>query len=156
MHRAPRLCTFGRPPPAHPVASRRREARAPRGRAPCSLQTQQHITTKYFLCLGIGICGRGRSKSHRRQSEFSERIRMRLLRGVLAWHTALASSRKSSLCVVFDLHATVTTKTPFLARIWLSELYHAFPRYPTEREKAGTNHPRVPTPPRCRWRALGD
>ena len=54
---------------------------------------------------------------------------MRLLRGVLAWHTALASSRKSSLCVVFDLHATVTTKTPFLARIWLSEQrHHACPR----------------------------
>ena len=35
----------------------------------------------------------------------TERIRMRLLRGVLAWHTALASSRQSSLlCVVFDFH----------------------------------------------------
>ena len=58
---------------------------------------------------------------------------------------------------VFDLHhATVTTKTPFLDRFWLSELHHACPRYPIEREKAGTNYPRVPTPPRRRWRALGD
>ena len=58
--------------------------------------------------------------------------------------------------LLFAQHATVTTKTPFLARIWLSERHHACPRYPTEREKADTNHPRVPTPPRCRWRALGD
>ena len=86
----------------------------------------------------------------------TEEIRMRLFRGVIAWHSALAASRQSALCVVFDLHATVTTKTPFLAGIWLSELHHAFPRYPTEREKAGTNHDRVPTPPRSRWRALGD
>ena len=67
---------------------------------------------------------------------------MRLFRGVIAWHSALAASRQSALCVVFDLHATVTTKTPFLARIWLSELHHAFPRYPTEREKGG----HVPSP----------
>ena len=33
---------------------------------------------------------------------------MRLCRGVLAWHTALASSRQSALCVFFDLHATLT------------------------------------------------
>ena len=81
---------------------------------------------------------------------------MRLFRGVLAWHTALASSRQSALCVVFEfLHATATTKTLFLARIWLSKLHHACPRYPTERENAGTSHPHVPTPPRRRWRALG-
>ena len=38
----------------------------------------------------------------------TEEIRMRLFRGVIAWHSALAASRQSALCVVFDLHATVT------------------------------------------------
>ena len=85
----------------------------------------------------------------------TEEIRMRLFRGVLAWNTALASSRQSALCVCVCVCACVCVFN-FLARIWLSELHHTFPRYPTEREKAGTNHPRVATPPRRRWRALGN
>ena len=58
MHRAPRVRTFGPPPPAHPVASRRREARAPRGRAPCrhnstSQQSTSCVSVSGFAAVGV-------------------------------------------------------------------------------------------------------
>ena len=58
MHRAPRVRAFRRPPPAHPVASRRREARAPRGRAPCrhnstSQQSPSCVSVSGFTTVGV-------------------------------------------------------------------------------------------------------
>ena len=158
VHRAPRVRAFVRPPPAHPVASRRREARAPRGRAPCRHNSTSQQSTS---CVSVSVSGFAavgvRNLTGDRanfQSEFACASSVAFSLGTQ--RSPRRGRVKSSLCVVFDLHATVTTKTPFLARVWLSERHHAFPRYPAEREKAGTNHPRVPTLPRCRWRALGD
>ena len=58
VHRAPRVRTFVRPPPAHPVASRRREARAPRGRAPCrhnitSQQSPSCVSVSGFAAVNV-------------------------------------------------------------------------------------------------------
>ena len=59
MHHAPRVRAFGRPPPAHPVASRRREARAPpRGRAPCRhnstpQQSPSCVSVSGFAAVGV-------------------------------------------------------------------------------------------------------
>ena len=149
VHHAPRLRTFDLPPPAHSVACRRRGARAPRGRAPCRHNSTSQQRPSCVLVSGFAAVGVRNSTGDRGNSH-----------APLPWRSRLAHSARlvEAECVFkkFDLHATVTKKTPFLARIWLSELHHAFPRYPTEREKAGTNHPRVPTPPRRRWRALGD
>ena len=157
MHRASRVRAFGRPPPAHPVASRRREARAPpRGRAPCRhnsipQQSPSCVSVSGFAAVGVRNPTGDRANF---QSEFACASSVAFSLGTQ--RSPRRGRVKSSLCVVFDLHATVTTKTPFLARVWLSERHHAFPRYPAEREKAGTIHRRVPTLPRCRWRALGD
>ena len=103
VHRAPLVRTFGLPPPAHPVVSGRRGARAPRGRASCRHNSTSQPRPSCVLVRDLRPWAFEIPQA-------TEGIRMRLFRGVLAWHTALASSRQSALCVVFDLHATVTTK----------------------------------------------
>ena len=69
VHCAPRLRTFGLPPPAHIVASGRRGARAPRGRAPCrhnstSQQSPSCVSVSGFAAVGVRNPTGDRGNSH--------------------------------------------------------------------------------------------
>ena len=102
VHRAPRVRTFGRPPPAHPVASRRREeARAPRGRAPCRHNSTSQQSTSCVSVSGFAAVGVRNPTGDRAnfQSEFACASSVAFICEAVDFRAAPAATLYASLCL---------------------------------------------------------